>query len=65
LIQIGCYLKGALDKGIILSPSDTLHIDCYPDADFAGLLKYEDSQDPHCVCSWTGYVITLALCPIM
>jgi hypothetical protein len=46
LIQIGCYLKGTLDKGLILSPSDTLHIDCYPDVDFAGLWKYEDSQDP-------------------
>ena len=37
LIQIGCYLKGVLDKGLILSPSDTLHIDCYPDLNFAGL----------------------------
>ncbi len=65
LIQIGHYLKGTLDKGLILSPSNTLHIDCYPGADFVGLWKYEDSQDPHYVCSWTGYIITLAQCPIL
>jgi len=65
LIQIGRYLKGTINKGLILSPSETLHIDCYPDSDFAGLWKYEDSQDPHCVRSRTGYVITLANCPIL
>jgi hypothetical protein len=51
LIKIGCYLKGTIDNGLILSPSDTLHIECYPDSDFAGLWKYEDSHDPHCVRS--------------
>jgi hypothetical protein len=65
LIRIGCYLKGTLDKGLILSPSNTLHIDCYPDVDFAGLWKYDNSQDPHCVCSQTGHVIILAQCPIL
>ena len=65
MIRIGCYLKGTLDKGLILSPSNTLHIDCYPDVDFAGLWKYDNSQDPHCVCSQTGHVIILAQCPIL
>ncbi len=51
LIQIGRYLKGTINNGIILSPSETLHINCYPDSNFAGLWKYEDSQDPHCVRS--------------
>jgi hypothetical protein len=37
LKRIGCYLKGTLDKGLIVNPSDNLKIDCYPDADFAGL----------------------------
>jgi hypothetical protein len=64
LVQIGRYLKGTIDKGLTLSPSKNLHIDCYPDADFAGLWKYEDNQDPHCVQSWTGYVILLANCLI-
>jgi hypothetical protein len=49
LTQIDGYLKGTLGKGLILSPSHTLHIDCYPDFDFAGLWKYADDQDPHCV----------------
>ena len=34
---IGHYLKGMVDKGLILDPHEDLTIDCYPDADFAGL----------------------------
>jgi hypothetical protein len=37
LIKIRRYLKGTIDNDLILSPSKTLHIDCYPDSDFAGL----------------------------
>jgi hypothetical protein len=37
LIQIGHYLKGTLDKGLTVTPSLVPHVDCYPDADFAGL----------------------------
>ena len=51
LIRIGRYLKGTMTKGLILNPSDFLMIDCYPDADFAGLWTREDKQDPHCVRS--------------
>ncbi|KAL3767222.1 hypothetical protein ACHAWU_003313 [Discostella pseudostelligera] len=65
LLRIGHYLKGTLDKGLILNPSPELHLDCYPDADFAGLWKHEDSNDPHCVRSRTGFVITLAHCPVI
>ena len=63
--RIGRYLKGTMDKGLILDPSDDLTIDCYPDADFAGLWSHEHPQDPHCVRSRTGYVITLAGCPVL
>lgn len=35
--RIGRYLKGTIDKGLILEPSDDLTLDCYTDADFAGL----------------------------
>jgi hypothetical protein len=49
LKRIGRYLKGTLDKGLILCPSDDLKIDCYPDADFAGLWNRDDKNDPHCV----------------
>ena len=65
LLRIGHYLKGTMDKGLILSPSEDLYLDCYPDADFAGLWKTENPDDPHCVRSRTGFVITLANCPII
>ena len=65
LIRIGRYLKGTLDKGLILTPSDSLKIDCYPDADFAGLWNRDDKHDPHCVRSRTGYVINLSNCPVL
>ena len=38
--RIGRYLKQTRDKGLVLNPTkdlDQLNIDCYPDADFAGL----------------------------
>ena len=47
LKRIGRYLKGTRSQGIILRPSKFLHVDCYPDADFAGLYNHEDVQDPH------------------
>ncbi len=65
LVRIGRYLKGTMDKGLMLDPSHDLHLDCYPDADFAGLWNHEKSDDPHCVRSRTGYVITLAGCPVL
>jgi hypothetical protein len=65
LKRIGRYLKGTLKNGLILTPSDDFKIDCYPDADFAGLWGRNDKQDPHCVRSRTGYVICFADCPIL
>ena len=64
LKRIGQYLKGTHDKGLTLNPTEDLTIDCYPDADFAGLWGYKDSQDPHCIHSHTSYVITQS-CPIL
>ena len=65
LKRIGRYLKGTLDKGLILTPSDDLKLYCYPDADFAGLWNRNDKNDPHCLRSWTGYVICLLDCPVL
>ncbi len=65
LKQIGRYLKGTLKQGLILNPSKTLKIDCYPDADFAGLWTHDDKQDPHRVRSQMGYVICLSNCPVL
>jgi hypothetical protein len=65
LKRIGRYLKGTRDKGLIMRPSGHIHVDCYPDADFAGLYNNENAQDPHCVRSRTGYVICVANCPVI
>ena len=65
LKRIGRYLLGTSNKGLIFTPSRSLKLDCYIDADFAGLYNYEDDQDPHCVKSRTGYVIFVGGCPII
>ena len=65
LKRIGRYLKGTRDKGLEFAPSESMHLDCYVDADFAGLYNFEDYQDPHCVRSRTGFVIFLGNCPII
>ena len=48
-----------------MQPSGHLTIDCYVDADFAGLYGVEDDQDPISVKSRTGYVLLLANCPLL
>jgi hypothetical protein len=65
LKRIGRYLKGTIDRGLIMTPSDRLQVDCFPDADFAGLYGHEDPQDPHCARSRTGYVINVFGCPVL
>jgi len=40
-------------------------LDCWCDADFAGLWGYEDDQDPVSVKSRTGFSLTLFNCPIV
>ena len=40
-------------------------MDCYVDADFAGLWSFEGDQDPVCVKSRTGYVLMLGGCPLI
>ncbi len=65
LVRIGRYLKGTIHDGIRFDPCNDLNLDCYPDADVAGLEKHEHAEDPHCVRSRTGYVVTLAGCPVI
>ena len=67
LKQIGRYLRQTRDKGMIIKPTmdEGLHLECFADADFAGLYGREDSQDPHCVRSRTGYMIMVNKCPIL
>ena len=65
LKQICKYLQGTKDKGIVLKPSIIMKLDCYVDANFAGLWGFEEDQDPVCVKSRTGYVLTFGDCLVL
>ena len=62
LEHIGQHLKGMMEEGLIMKPSD--NFDVHVDADFAGSWPCEDKQDPTCVKSRTGHVICIADCPV-
>ncbi|MGH7974665.1 MAG: reverse transcriptase domain-containing protein, partial [bacterium] len=59
------YLKNTADKGLLFTPTGDFKLDCYVDADFAGLWGHEDSQDPISTRSRTGYILIFAGCPIL
>jgi Reverse transcriptase (RNA-dependent DNA polymerase) len=59
------YLLKTRTKGIEFVPNMEEGLNCYVDADFAGLHGYEDDQDPVSVKSRTGYTLTLFGCPII
>ena len=62
--HIGRYLKSTRDKGIIMTPTEKLQLDCFVDADFAGLWNYEKDIDPTSVKSRSGFLFMLGGCPI-
>ena len=59
------YLQGTKDNSLLFNPSKKLVVDCYADADFAGLWGYENPRDPICAGSRTGFVVTFANCPLL
>jgi hypothetical protein len=60
------YLQGTKTKGYILQPTASdRNLNCYVDADFAGMWDEETSDEPNSVKSRTGYVITFANCPVL
>ena len=65
LERIGAYLHKTEDEGLILRPSDHFEIDCYVDADFAGLWGYENPLEPSVAKSRTGFVICISNCPVI
>ena len=65
ILRICRYLKGTSSKGLILRPSKELRLDTHVDSDYAGLWRRENDQDPTCVKSRTGFVISLAECPLL
>ena len=50
---------------MIIRPSKNLNIEAFVDADFAGLYGQEPDHVPEAAKSRTGYVITLAGCPVI
>jgi hypothetical protein len=60
------HLKGAKGHGLAFQPTANLDLHLYVDVDSAGLWSHEDDdQDPVCVKSHTGYVLTFLVgCPI-
>ena len=56
------YLSGTKTKGTIFKKPSSLTLDCYVDADFAGLYGVEDSENPISVKSRTGYIISVSSC---
>jgi hypothetical protein len=62
--RIGRYLLGIRDRGTIIKPSRDLSLNCYVDADFAGMFTSSDPNDPKSVKSRSGFIITLGGAPV-
>jgi hypothetical protein len=62
--KIARHLKQTKLEGMFISPQDSLRVDCYVDADFAGSFTVEDKQDPVSVNSRTGYVFLFKGAPL-
>ena len=59
------YLQGTKDNGIVFNPSNKLVVDRYADEYFAGLWGHEDTQDPICAMSRTGFMVTFDNFPLL
>jgi hypothetical protein len=66
LKRLACYLKKTMNDGLRIRPDKrklhSLHL--WADADFAGVWGKEDPQDPTCVRSRTGVLVTLGDTPV-
>jgi hypothetical protein len=66
--RIGRYLKGTIDKGLILKPNlkeSTFKIDVYVDAAFASGWGTELGTNPDSVKSRTGYIVEVMGCSVI
>ena len=59
------YLKGTTTKGTIFKPTGTYKVDCYVDADFAGLHGRDPQEMPTSAHSRTGYIMFFGGCPLL
>jgi hypothetical protein len=65
LKRIGRYLARKAEKGMLMKPDKTLDIDCFVDADFAGLWGSEPPDSPLSVKSRSGWTIMVGGCPVI
>jgi hypothetical protein len=65
LKRVARYLLATRNQGLILRPDVTQGFHCYVDADWAGNWNKDFQDDPSCVQSRTGFLITYAGCPII
>ena len=54
------YLQGTKYNGLVFNPSKKLVVDCYADADFAGLWGHVVPQNLICARSRTEFVVTFS-----
>ena len=59
------YLKGTTTKGTIFKPTGTYKVDCYVDADFAGLHGRDPQEMPTSARSRTGYIMFFGHSPLL
>ena len=59
------YLQCTKENVLLFNPSNKLVVDCYDDADFAGLWVHENPQDPICARSRTGIVVNFSNFPLL
>jgi hypothetical protein len=59
------YLAGTIDQGVIYKRPQELCLDCFVDADFAGLFGRDPPESPSSVKSRTGYIISVGGCYIL
>jgi hypothetical protein len=68
LKRLVCYLKKTHYQGLIINPPKSKEpsvLNLWVDADFAGLWGKEDPEDPACVRSRTGFLLTLGDTPVI
>jgi hypothetical protein len=59
------YLHRTADMGTIVRPTNTLALDCYVDADFAGLYRRDPDDSSSAAKSRTGFIIFLGNAPLV
>ena len=59
------YLAGSKDQGVIYKRLKKLQLECYVDADFAGLYRRDPPESPTSIKSRTEYIISVEGCYIM